>query len=156
MSLEEGANAVKLGNVVYSFSFLLPAVLLLTTWEPALISPARGLPIYLSRTCGDLDEYSNRIVVLQIHANGELHLDQDSFSDATLMPALSRIYEHRLERVLYVSAEAEVPYAKVVDYLAHSKALIPDLTVVLLPRDTPLQLVNQTCFSYQSGLPADH
>src|SRR3989338_3697674 len=84
----------------------------------------------------------NDQIVLELYANGRAELNQKAIKHADFSNTLKGIFETRSEKKLFISAENELPYGEVVDWMGMAKSSGADLMAIkitdkiqLAPRD---------------------
>ena len=108
-------------------------VLILLVVFHGLPTASKGLRVRMAQNTCECSPIE-RTIVLQISNNGELSLNADPVEMKTLAHHLSDIYSTRAERILYLKADDDVPFQRVVEAIEtvqHSKTKVYPETVAL-------------------------
>ena len=74
-------------------------------------------------------------IVLTVDSNGSYFIDKDLIGSAALEKKLQAIYEFRDQKELYIRADEEVPYGKVVYAMSIAKTVGVDKLAMLTKND---------------------
>ncbi len=146
---------LKARNMRYLVTLLLLGSCTFLLWRRGQVAHAHGIWVYVSQTCGPLDQSDDRTVVLSIRANGDTYLNQDFVPWPELSSRLETIFATRWERVLRVTAEDDVNFGQIVDIINNAKVHVSHLAIVMIPGGKPEDAMNRWCINYGDILPQD-
>ena len=97
----------------------------------------QGLHVIVPRTCtvGDLNPHiieDGDEIVLVLSANGT-SLNEDKYSPSVVPERVAQIMHRRQTRLLFVVADRQSSYGSLVQLMAETQKMTPDLKLILLP-----------------------
>ena len=78
----------------------------------------------------DSQVLENDQILLELFADGRAELNQKEIKHADFSNALKAIFETRAEKKIFISAENELPYGEVVDWMGLAKGAGADLMAI--------------------------
>ncbi|MDZ7379792.1 MAG: biopolymer transporter ExbD [candidate division KSB1 bacterium] len=114
----KGRSALAEINVTPLVDVMLVLLIIFMITAPML---QHELDVNLPVAAGTPQVSSEDQVILTINKQGTIYLDQTAYTLDTLRPKLHALYQRRRNKDLYLRADADVPYGKVVQVMDEVK-----------------------------------
>lgn len=105
-------------NVVPLVDVMLVLLVIFMVTAPLTIN---GIKVTLPKSAAKTQSIKENRIVLSIDKSGRYFVDKLLVKDTLLSGKLFAIFQHRKEKILYIRADRNVTYAKVVDAMSAAK-----------------------------------
>jgi biopolymer transport protein TolR len=111
-------------------------LVLLIIFMVVVNSDAVGLDAHVPETPKGEAQGNPQDIVLRIHGDATVSLNQEIIPEADLQPRLTQIFKTRGNHVVFIGAEAEIPFQDVVRVIDIARGVGLD-RIAMLPRQSP-------------------
>jgi biopolymer transport protein ExbD len=105
-------------NVVPLCDILLVLIIIFMVITPSL---QKGIDVKLPDTSTDLSGPASNVIVMTIHKNMKVDINHEYHEWELLPDKLEQIYAPRQEKIIFIRAEAKVPFVKVLELIDIAK-----------------------------------
>lgn len=105
-------------NVVPLCDVLLVLLIIFMVITPSV---QRGMDVKLPETTADTSATPAGVVVMTLHSDGRVDINQTYFEIDLLPAELERIYAPRQDKTIFIRAEASLPFNQVVEIIDIAK-----------------------------------
>ena len=106
--------------------------------------PSVGMHVPLIKVravpCKDCDFLSDRSLVVRIHNDGNIWINETQVNYEKLGPLLTKIYENRAEKLIYIVSDPDVPYGEFANIYSRVVSSDSDLHIVLVTSQIQAQV----------------
>jgi biopolymer transport protein ExbD len=103
----------------------------------------------------DCDFLSDRSIVVRLHRNGNIWINETQVSHERLGPILTEIYENRAEKFIYIVSDSDISYGEFANLYSSIVSSTNDLHIVLRTRQFDKEVLQCTqdseCGLFWSG-----
>ena len=94
----------------------------------------RGVPVLLLRSCTNDEAYErgdSRDVWVRLKTGGSVFINEDKTEPRNLLPRIEEIMASRMEKVIYLLGDDDIPYQRLAETGADLQTAIPELNILL-------------------------
>jgi biopolymer transport protein TolR len=119
-------------NVTPLIDVLLVLIIIFMVITPTISKGLNALVPQPNKDKTKVEQNNNRTIVVQVLDNNVLKINQTDITWDKLGDELSAIYKTRAEKVMFVKADNDIPFAQVARVIDITKGVDPDIRVGFL------------------------
>lgn len=105
-------------NVVPLCDVLLVLLIIFMVITPMV---QKGIDVKLPETTADASSAPSNVIVMTLHRGGKVDINQQEYELGLVQDQLKIIYSTRQEKVIFIRADAKLPYSSVIELIDIAK-----------------------------------